>query len=243
MNKFRRSRLSITLAILFLLNQTTIANESISQNLDMKIISQVIEDYNEKLRPQKKQLVNQILEILDSFPEDFFIKIIKTYNGNGFKQFSFLVEAITILNSLMDKNSDEILKQKLEETRSKTFKCILDDLKDSITTDIKSRINIQVNTNFQNEIFSQEDDVYIIAAVGIPLLNMFAQIIKFTLYTGLSDTHIIRNAIDFDLKHNTLSFKMENINLCNIILNDDKSLNVKIFNDKSETLLQFVLKK
>ncbi len=243
MNKFRRSKLSITLAILFLLNQTTIANESISQNLDMKIISQVIEDYNEKLRPQKKQLVNQILEILDSFPEDFFIKIIKTYNGNGFKQFSFLAEAITILNSLMDKNSDEILKQKLEETRSKTFKCILDDLKDSITPDIKSRINIQVHANFKNEIFSQEDEVYIIASVGVPLLNIATQLLKIAIYTNLSNAHGVRDLISFDLKCNTLSLKKENTKYCDMILNDDESLTVKIFNNKQEISFQFTLRK
>ena len=158
---------------LFLLNQKTISSDqNTNQNLNMRMISQVIEDYNEKLRPQKKELVNKILEILDTFPEDYFLKILKTYESSEFNQLSFLAEAITILNSLIDKNLDETLEQKLEETRSRTFKCILDDLKDSIASDVKSRIDIQVHANFKNEIFSKEDEVYIIAAVGTPIYQM-----------------------------------------------------------------------
>lgn len=229
---------------LFLLNQKTISSDqNTNQNLNMRMISQVIEDYNEKLRPQKKELVNKILEILDTFPEDYFLKILKTYESSEFNQLSFLAEAITILNSLIDKNLDETLEQKLEETRSRTFKCILDDLKDSIASDVKSRIDIQVHANFKNEIFSKEDEVYIIAAVGVPLLNIATQLAKLAVYTNLSNAHCIKDLIDFDLKHNTLILKKENTNFCNVVLNDDESLTVKIFNNKQEILLQFVLKK
>lgn len=229
---------------LFLLNQKTISSDqNTNQNLNMRMISQVIEDYNEKLRPQKKELVNKILEILDTFPEDYFLKILKTYESSEFNQLSFLAEAITILNSLIDKNLDETLEQKLEETRSRTFKCILDDLKDSIASDVKSRIDIQVHANFKNEIFSKEDEVYIIAAVGVPLLNIATQLLKTAIYTNLSNAHCIKDLIDFDLKHNTLILKKENTNFCNVVLNDDESLTVKIFNNKQEILLQFVLKK
>ena len=229
---------------LFLLNQKTISSDqNTNQNLNMRMISQVIEDYNEKLRPQKKELVNKILEILDTFPEDYFLKILKTYESSEFNQLSFLAEAITMLNSLIDKNLDETLEQKLEETRSRTFKCILDDLKDSIASDVKSRIDIQVHANFKNEIFSKEDEVYIIAAVGVPLLNIATQLLKTAIYTNLSNAHCIKDLIDFDLKHNTLILKKENTNFCNVVLNDDESLTVKIFNNKQEILLQFVVKK
>ena len=238
---FLGKKLSIIMATLFLLNQKAIADQNDNQNLDMKIISQVIEDYNEKLRPQKKELVNRILGILDSFPEDYFLKILKNYNNNEFKELSFLAEAFTILNSVIDKESDEILEQKLEETRSQTFKCVLDDLKKSITPDITSRIDIQIHTNFKNEIFSQEDEVYIIAAVGAPLINIATQLAKLTLYTNLSDAHYIRDLINFDLKHNTLVFKIGNVDVCNIVLNDDESLTIKILYNNQE--IKFQLKK
>ena len=253
---FIRKKLSIIMATLFLLNQKTIADQNANQNLDMKMISQVIEDYDEKLRPQKKELINRILEILDSFPEDYFLKILKTYESSEFNQLASLAKSMTLLNALVDKESDENLEQKLKEIKIKAFKCILDNLKDSITPDIKSRINIQVHANFKNEIFSQEDEVYIIAAVGAPLLDITTQWAKLALYTNLSNAHCIKDLIDFDLKHNTLVLKKEsinfcnfvlndkeNINFCNIVLNDDESLTVKIFNNKQEIASQFVLKK
>ena len=235
---FLRKKLSIIMTTLFLLNQKAIADQNTNQNLDIKIISQVIEDYNEKLRPQKKKLVNKILEILDTFPEDYFLKILKTCNDKSFSKFSFLAEAITLLNAIVDKQSDEILEQELKETKIKTFKCILDGVKNSITPDIMSRVNVQIQADFKNEIFSQEDEVYIIAAVGAPLLNIATQLVKLAIYTNLSDTHSIRNLIDFDLEHNALSFKKENTKYCNIILNDDEILTVKILYNNQEVKFQ-----
>ena len=231
------------MATLFILSQKAIADTNVSPNLDMKIISQVIEDYNEKLRPQEKELVNRVLETLDSFPEEYFLKIVKTYNNNEFKELYFLVEAVTVLNSIVNKKSDEVLEQELKETKFKTFKCALDDVKNSITSEVKSRINIQIHANFKNENFSQDDEIYIVAAIGVPLLNIAAQLLKLAIYTNLSNADGVRDLINFDFKYNTLGFRKENTKYCDVILNDDKSLTVKIFNNKQEISFQFVLNK
>lgn len=254
MKKFINKKLAIITALALTLSPKVSADANFQKNIGINSKNNLnIKENSEKseeiddikiLENKKHELVNNIVEILDSFPTKIYDKISEKDTDKDIDNASitglFTMPGKFFFERGYSKIYGENSEEKIYKERKEFAYSMLETMtyiKENTSPEILSRISIDIfEDNSENKFISKEDHLYTLTGITIPEILRYFQ--DFDFNDRYSDPNF-----KFDFKSKTLDDSIWNSNnlFASFIINNDESLTIK-FRNNNKVFLQFTIK-